>query len=60
MMLTASKNNWEKKQVENLQNLCFYTKPDKKEKIWLAFESIYFFLINRITIYCLLWSKFLR
>lgn len=39
VMLNAAKNNEEKKGGEDVASLCYYTKAERKEKIWLAFES---------------------
>lgn len=41
MLDAIALNSKDKTANKSVNNLSFYTKAEKKEKIWLAFESIY-------------------
>lgn len=44
MMLEAAKANASDKGNRSVPNFSFYLKGDKKEKVWLAFESTEFMM----------------
>ena len=52
MALVTVKQNHEQKDSRMIPNISFQTKYDSKEKIWIAFESILYPMVeNQFTIY---------
>ena len=59
LMLETAKANANDKGNRSVPNFSFYIKSEKKEKVWLAFESTFAIKLRKPD-YCLLWTPFLR